>query len=462
LDERAPGHYGTVLSILFAAGLIYTLLAALLLPALRGLAHSLHASPINATWVLTAYVLSGGVATPIVGRLGDMYGKKRTLVWLLGVVAAGTLLCALSSSLIPMVAGRLMSGVASGVFPLAYGIIRDEFPRDRVATAIGVISVSVGIGTAVGVVLAGFILTDFSYHWLFWFPLAATLPTLLAAWRLIPESRLRPGGRVDSRGAALMALGLLATLVAVSKATVWTWTSPKTIGLLVLGIAVLIVWVAIELRTTQPLIDMRTMGLRAVWRTNLAGTLFGFGMFAAFAIVPQFVEQPRSTGYGYGASVVGAGLFLMPAAITMALVGPLAGRIERRIGSKPPLVVGGSFGTAGFVLIAASHAIQWHVYAGMGLVGVGLGLGFAALPSLIVAAVPPDQTGAATGINTITRVLGGALGIQICSTLVAQHVAHPSGLPLEAGFTGAFWVCAAGLVGASAIAALVPGRARAA
>ena len=151
-----PASYGVVLSILFATGLIYTLLGALLLPAVRALSHSLHASQIDTTWVLTAYVLSGGVATPIAGRLGDMYGKKRALVWVLVVVAAGTVLCALSSSLVPMVAGRLISGVASGVFPLSYGIIRDEFPRERVATAIGVISVSVGIGTGVAVVSPAF------------------------------------------------------------------------------------------------------------------------------------------------------------------------------------------------------------------------------------------------------------------------------------------------------------------
>ena len=322
--------YGVVLSILFMTGLIYTLLGALLLPAVRSLSQSLHSSEINTTWVLTSYVLSGGVATPIAGRLGDMYGKKRTLVWLLVVVALGTFLCAISSSLAPMVVGRLISGVASGVFPLSYGIVRDEFPHDRVATAIGVISVSVGVGTGVAVVLAGFLVEDLPYHWLFWFPLATIIPTLAAAWVWIPESPLRPGGRMDWVGAVVMALGLLGVLLGISKASVWGWGSARTLALIVSGIGVLVVWVAIELRTRRPLIDMHTMAIKAVWRTNLTAGLFGFGMFAAFAIVPQFVEQPHSTGYGDAASVIGAGLFLLPAAVTMALLGPLAGRIERR------------------------------------------------------------------------------------------------------------------------------------
>lgn len=458
LRARTPvASYGVVLAILFTASLVYTLLAALPLPAVRSLTHSLHTSPIGATWVLTAYVLSGGVATPIVGRLGDMYGKRRALLWVLALVASGTLLCALATTLVPMIAGRLISGVASGVFPLAYGIIRDEYDHHRVPTAIGVISVSVGIGTGLGVVLAGVILQGFSYHWLFWFPLILTAPTLLAAWRWIPESRLRPGGRVDWVGAALMAAGLLSLLLGISRASVWGWGSPKTLALLAGGIVGLAVWVRVELATPQPLIDMRTMALKGVWRTNLAATLFGFGMFSAFAIIPQFVEQPRSTGYGYAASVIGAGIYLVPATITMSLIGPLAGMIERRIGAKPPLLIGGAFGTAGFLLIAASHDVRWHIYAGMAIVGIGLGLGFAALPNLIVRAVPHEQTGAATGINTIMRVLGGALGIQICATIVAQHAAR-TGLALESGFAASFWVCAAGLAGASTIAVLVPGR----
>jgi len=450
--------YGVVLSILFAGGLIYTLLAALLLPAVRSLSQSLHSSEIDTTWVLTAYVLSGGVATPIAGRLGDMYGKKRTLVWLLFVVALGTLLCAVSSSLAPMVVGRLISGVASGVFPLSYGIVRDEFPRERVATAFGVISVSVGVGTGVGVVLAGFLVEDLPYHWLFWFPLILTVPSVIAARVWIPESAVRPGGRMDWIGAVVMALGLLGVLLGISEASEWGWGSARTLVLLASGIGALVVWVAIEHRTWGPLIDMRTMAIKAVWRTNLAAALFGFGMFAAFAIVPQFVEQPVSTGYGYGASVIGAGLYLMPAAVTMALLGPLAGRIELRIGSKTALLLGGAFGTAGFALLAISHRVHWHIFVAMAIVGVGLGLGFAALPNLIVKAVPREQTGAATGINTIMRVLGGAVGIQICSTIVARQLAAPGGLPMQSGFTASFWVCALGLAGACAVAASVPGR----
>ncbi len=449
-----------MLSILFTAGVIYALFASLMLPAIPHLTRALHTTSIDTAWVLTAYILASGVATPIAGRLGDMYGKKRTLVWTLCIVIAGALVCALSTSLVPLVIGRVICGVASGVFPLAYGIIRDEFDHDRMATGFGVMSASVGVGSGAGVLLAGVILAHLGYHWLFWLPLALTVPTAVAAWRLIPESPIRAGGRVDWLGAVLLGAGLLVELLTISKASEWTWTSPRTLLLLAAGLGILVVWVVVELRTAEPLIDMRTMGHRTVWRTNLAAALFGFGMYAAYATVPQFVQEPQSTGYGYAASVVGAGLFLLPATIGQALLGPFAGRLSQRIGSKAVLVAGGAFGTAGFALIAASHQVEWHIYAGMGIAGIGLGLGFAALPNLIVGAVPRDQTGAATGINTIVRVLGGAVGIQICATILASHLAHPGGLPVAAGFTATFWVCAAGLAAASVVALAIPGRIR--
>jgi MFS family permease len=249
-------------------------------------------------------------------------------------------------------------------------------------------------------------------------------------------------------------------LVAISKASSWGWGSPKTVALLAGGLALLGLWVIVERRTAEPLIDMRTMALGAVWRTNLAATLFGMGMFAAFSIVPEFVEQPRATGFGFGASVTGAGLFLMPAAVTMSLLGPLAGKVERRTGSKRGLIIGGACATTGYVLLAISHAVHWHLYAEMAIVGIGMGLGFAALPNLILNVVPHEQTGAATGINTIMRVLGGALGIQICATFIAQHVARPGGPPLSSGFDIAFWFCAAALAGASLAGSVVPREAR--
>jgi MFS family permease len=455
--DRASYHL--VLSILFASGLIYTVLVTLVVPAVHVLAAGIHGSDADATWILTTFVLSGSVATPIIGRLGDMYGRKRALVTVLIVVLIGVLICGVSTSFVPLIAGRLLAGTSSGVFPLAYGILRDEYEGERVAAAIGIMSISIGVGTGVGFVLSGVIIRSFSYHWLFWFPLVLIVPTLLATQLFVPESPERPGGSVDWFGAALLTAGLLGLLVAISEAQTWGWASARTLGLLAAGLAVLVVWAAVEARTAEPLIDMKTMAIPAVWRTNAVAFLLGVGLFAGFSVIPQFAEQPTSTGYGFADSVLTAGLFLVPATVGMVAIGPLAGVIERRWGSKVPLVAGSAISTIGFLVIAVSDSTPWHIYLATTLFGVGMGLAYAAMPNIIIDACPGEQTGAATSINTIMRVIGGAVGIQVCETLVAQQTSA-AGLPTNYGFELAFWLCTIGLVGATVVAALVPSRRR--
>ncbi len=455
--EGESGRYRIVLTILLLGGVIYTVCQAVLLPTLGVLASGLNTSSTSVTWVLTVYILAGGVATPIIGRFGDMFGKKHALVIMLGTVTVGILLSALATSLPLMLVGRALAGISSGVFPLGYGLIRDEFPSDRVVAAVGIMSISIGVGTAFGVLISGAIVANLSYHWLFWIPLMVAAPTCLAAWRWIPESPLRPGGTIDWTGAALVVCGLVSVLLGISQATAWGWGSPRTVAMIAGGLAILLLWIAFERRVREPLIDMRTMALPSVWRTNAAAALSGFSMFAAFAIIPRFVQEPAATGYGFGASISAAGLYLLPATLTMALMGFLAGRIERRVGSKMALIAGCAWSAAGFVLIAISPSTEWNIYAGMALVGVGLGLAYAALPNLIMTAVPQAQTGAATGINTIVRAVGGAIGVQICTTVIDQHMLSGAA-PGLGGYTAAFWLLAAALIAATAVSTLVPGR----
>jgi MFS family permease len=445
-----------VLSALFASGLIYTVLVTLVVPAVHILATGIHGSESDATWILTSFVLSGAVATPIAGRLGDMYGRKRALVTLISISLAGSVLCGLSSSLYPLIVGRLLTGTISGVFPLAYGILRDEYAGERMATAIGVMSVSVGVGTGVGFLLSGVILRGFSYHWLFWFPLALIVPTLLATLRWVPESPVRPGGTIDWVGAALLTVGLLALLVGINEAGEWGWGSPGTLGLIAGALVALVAWTRFERRQKTPLIDMRITAIPSVWRTDLIAVLLGFALFAMFAVIPQFAEQPASSGYGFGDSVLTAGLFLVPSTVGMVATGPLAGIIEFRWGSKPPMIAGSFISAIGGVIVAVADSTPWHIYLASTLWGLGMGLAYAAMPNVIVDAVPPAQTGEATAINTIARVVGGAIGIQVCGTLIAQNTAH--GVAANHGFVLAFWVCTASLITATLVACMVPGR----
>jgi EmrB/QacA subfamily drug resistance transporter len=453
----AHQHYGITLAALALAGLAFALLQSLVAPALPEIQHSLDASESGVTWVLTAYLLSASVATPLLGRLGDIHGKERVLVGVLVALAVGTVISALATSLPLLVAGRVVQGAGGGVFPLAFGIIRDEFPRDRVAGAIGLISAILGIGAGAGIVLAGVIVDHLSYHWLFWFPLVAVVIAAVATVFYVPESPVKAPGRISWGAATLLSGGLAAVLLAVSQAASWGWGSARTLGLVAAGLVLLVFWVRLELSSDEPLVDMRIMRLRGVWTTNLVAFLLGFGMFASFILLPQLAELPKSTGYGFGASVTGAGLFMLPSTVAMLIVGPMAGRLERRFGSKPPLVAGVAFAGLSYVVLVVAHDAAIDIYVASALLGIGIGLAFAAMANLIVVAVPADQTGVATGMNTVMRTVGGALGSQIIASLLTSNAAA-SGLPTDHAFTVAFSLAAAVLAVGVLAAIAIPGR----
>jgi EmrB/QacA subfamily drug resistance transporter len=451
-------HYGITLAVLALGGLAYALLQSAVAPALPEIQRSLHTSESGVTWILTAYLLAASVATPLLGRLGDIHGKERVLVWVLAALAVGTALSALATSLSLMIAGRVIQGAAGGIFPLAFGIIRDEFPPDRVAGGLGLISAIMGIGGGAGIVLAGVIVDQLSYHWLFWFPLVLVVLATVATALFVPESPVKAPARIAWGAAAMLSAGLAALLLAVSEAVTWGWGSARTLGLVAIGLVVLVGWVRVELASREPLVDMRIMRLRGVWTVNLAGFLLGFGMYGSFILVPQFVEQPASTGYGFAATVTQAGLFMLPSTMGMLLMGPLAGRLERAFGSKPPLIAGVLFACISYVFLAIAHGARVDIYVASALLGIGIGLSFAAMANLIVVAVPADQTGVATGMNTIMRTIGGALGSQIIASILAANVIAGSGLPAERGFTITFWM-GAGVLLIGVLASLaIPGR----
>ncbi len=406
-----------ILAVLSLGGIAYAMLSSSVVPALPTMQRALGASETEITWLLTAYLLSASVGTAIIGRLGDMYGKERLLLWTLVVLAAGTLLAAVSSSLAVIVLARFIQGASGGIFPLAFGIVRDEFPTEKVAGSIGLLSAILGVGAGVGIVLSGVIVEHLNYHWLFWIPLLATVLAAAATWRFIPESPVRAPGRVNWLAAVLMTAGISTILLAISETTSWGWGSPQAIGLTLVGLAISSLWIAVEVRSSNPLIDMTMMRIRGVWTTNLAAFLLGAGMYASFIVFPQFAQLPRSTGFGFGASVVVSGLYLLPSTIGMTILGLYAGRISARFGSRTALLVGTAFTTLSFTLLAVAHSHPYDLLIAAALLGVGVGLAFAALGNLIVQAVSIHQTGVASGMNTVMRTLGGALGGQLSATL---------------------------------------------
>jgi EmrB/QacA subfamily drug resistance transporter len=449
-------HHQVTFAVLSTGVIAFALLQSLVTPVLPTLEAALGTNQSDVTWVLTAYLLSASVSTPILGRLGDMTGKKRMFVLALAALAAGCLLAALATDLTTMIIARVVQGIGGGVLPLAFGIIRDEFPAHRVARAVGAISALIAVGAGVGLVVAGPIVNALDYHWLFWLPLVVLVVAALAAQFLVPESPVRTSGAINWPAALLLSGWLVALLLAVSQAPSWGWGSAAVLGLLAAAVVLAVLWVVVESRSAQPLVDMRMMRVRAVWATNLVALLFGVAMYAAFAFLPQFLQTPSATGYGFGASVTESGLLLLPQTIASFLLGLVSGRLAQRIGSKLVLVIGTVGAALGYLAFALAHGSEISIVLGSLVMGAGFGLAFAAMSTLIVAAVLPAQTGVASGMNANIRTIGGSIGAAVMASVVTAD-AGPTGVPSESGYTNGFLMLTGALLLAALAALLIPG-----
>jgi EmrB/QacA subfamily drug resistance transporter len=446
-------------AVLAAAAAAFSLMQSLVTPVLPTIQQDLHTSTGTVTWVLTAWLLAASVATPLVGRIADMIGKDRALLVALAAIAVGCLIAAIAPNIGVLIVARVLQGLGGAVFPVSFGIIRDEFPPQRVTSAVGVMAAVIATGSGFGIVLAGPIVGALDWRWLFWIPMAVVTVVGVLAWRFVPASPVRTPGKVNWLAAVLLSGWLVALLLPLSKATTWGWGSGRTVGLLALAVVLLVGWLFAEVRSANPLIDMRMMRLPAVWTTNLVALLFGAAMFGVFAFLPQLMQVPAASGYGFGATVTGAGLLMLPMLVTMALFGSLSGPLTRWFGAKTQLLGGAVLGALSCLSLALAHHDRLAVAAAAGVFGIGLGLVYSAMVNLIVQSVPRHQTGAASGMNTNIRTIGASIGTAVVSSIVA---AHPTaqGYPAESGFTESFLLLAAIATAAVAVALLVPATTR--
>jgi MFS family permease len=439
LAVRAPGERA-VLAVLAVAALTYSLMQSLVVPALPAIGQALDASADATSWTITAFLLSSAVATPIAGRLGDMFGKRRVLVIVLLIVAAGTLLCTIPS-LPALIAGRVVQGVSGGVLPLAYAIVRDELSPARISSGIALLAAMLGVGGGLGVIIAGVLVEHVSYTSMFWLQLPAFLVVAWSAHHWVPDSAMTSPARIDWTGAVLVASGLVLLLLTITQSTRWGLGSPATlIGFASAGL-LLGAWARTALRRVDPLLDLRLMLRPEVWTTNAVAFLVGVAQFASLILIPQYVQDPEI----FGASPLASGVFLLPMTLAMLVVGLATGPLERRYGAKRLLIVANLWTGLAFALLVTVRGERLEVYLASGLLGVGLGLAMAALATLIVSNVAQDETGAAAGINNVARTLGGALGGQIAAVL------------LLSGYTGAFTVGLVAMLAAVFVGPLLPG-----
>jgi MFS family permease len=455
-QAKQAEHPGRILAVLVLAAISFALAQTLVIPALPALARETGASPTAASWVLTAFLLSASVATPIVGKLGDLFGKGRVLTGVMLGFAAGSVVCALADSIGVIIAGRAIQGIAGGVFPLSFGVIRDTFPRRRVVAGIGMLSASFGIGGGIGLPLAGIVVDNLDISWLFWISLVS-LPVAFAVHRLVPPSPPVERTRVDWLGAVVLSLSLVAILLAVTEGEDWGWTSARTLGLFATGFVLLAIWLRIEASVDQPLIELGVLRDRVVATTNAAAFFVGFAMFSSFLLIPEFAQTPESAGYGFAMSVTASGFLMAPAAAAQLVAGPIAGPLAGRFGLRAMLALGALCAGLAFLIMALAHEHPWEFIVGGTLLGAGITFSLSAMANLIVQSVPQHEVGIATGINTIMRTVGGAFGAAGGTAIVAAH-RTASGVPTESGYRVAFLASAAGGLLAIGAALLIPRR----
>jgi EmrB/QacA subfamily drug resistance transporter len=451
--RQAPGR---TLLILGIGTLGFVLAQTTVIPALGDLQRALGASPSGIAWMITAYLLVASIATPILGRLGDMLGKQRLLATSLVLFAVGSVVSGLADSLPLMIVGRGLQGLGGGVFPLSFGIIRDEFPKDRVPTGIALLGAIAAVGSAIGLPLGGILADGPGYHWIFWLAAAMGVLGALTTYRFVPESPVRTPGRVDLAGAAILGLGLTGLLIAISRVANWGWGSPRTLGLIAAGLLVLVLFGLFERRTPQPLVNMRTFARRPVLTTNISTVLIGSAMISTFVLVPQLAQLPAGGGAGFGLSATEAGLLLAPGGLLSLLIAPVVGRVGERSGSKLPFFAGCVLTAGGLLGLALDHHSVALIIVWSSITSAGVGATFASIPNLIVGAVDERETGEATGVNTVMRNIGSSLGAQVAGTIIATHVLG-NGLPDDTGFRIAFLISAAGAVIAAISVLFIPG-----
>ena len=457
--EEGRQHYGVTLALLTVAGVSFAIMQTLVIPALPFFQREFHTSAAWVTWIATGFLLSSSVLTPILGKLGDSLGKKRMLVIALGIFGVASLGAAAAWSLPSLVFFRVLQGAGAAVFPLSFGIIRDEFPPEKIGLGIGTVSSVFGAGGGIGLVLSGVIIEHLSWHWLFLIGAVPVLASTVMLALFVPESPVKFPTRPDYVGGFTLSLALGALLVAISEGSNWGWTSAGVLGLLVASAALFAIWVRIEQRVPEPLVDLRTFGRREMAATNLTTLIMGFAMFSTFILLPNFVQVPRGLppdiadqlDYGFGASPVQVGLYFIPSSVAMIIAGPLAGALGQRYGRILPLRLGLGSLVLAVTLLATVHDDPWTIYAWMVFMGVGLAFCFATLGTLVIDYSAPGETGVASGMNTIMRTIGASLGAQVSAAIISANTLAGTEVPVEGAFTLAFTVSAVG-----ALLAFVP------
>lgn len=459
-----PLSPGAITAVLALSGTVVALMQTLVVPLLPDFPGILGVTADDASWLVTATLLSSAVATPIVSRSADMYGKRKMMVICLAIMVAGSIVAAVGGSFLWLIVGRALQGFSSALIPVGISIMRDELPKEKMGSAVALMSATLGIGSALGLPLAGLLYESLGWESIFWVSAAAGSLLLTAVVLVVPESKVRTPGRFDFLGAVILSAALAALLLAISKGGSWGWGSEPVLLLFLAAAILLAAWLPYELKVSQPMVDLRTSGRRPVLLTNLASLLVGFAMFANMLLTTQQLQLPTSTGYGFQLSVITAGLCMVPSGLAMVVFAPVSGGIIRRFGGKSALITGAAVMVVGYV----GRVFFWDsiasVIIGSTVVSIGTAIAYAAMPTLIMGAVPITETASANGLNSLVRSIGtstSSAAVAAVLTSVTLTVGSAR-LPSFEAFKDVFWMAALASAASMVAAVFIPRAAAAA
>ena len=451
-----------VIVVLCLGSLCGALMQSLVIPIQSELPQLLSTDPGSASWAITATLLAAAVTMPVTGRLADMFGKKPVMVVSAGILVLGSVIAALSNTLPPFLVGRALQGIAMGYIPVAISMVREIAPPARRAGAVAAVSATLGVGGALGLPLSAWIAQDYSWHELFWLSTVLAALILVATAIVVPNIHDAHPAHLDIVGIIGLAVGLVAVLVGISKGSEWGWSATSTIGAIAGGVVVLLAWGWYELRHHDPLVDLRTTARRPVLFTNLAAVLIGFGMMAQTIVVPQLLEMPTETGYGLGQSILHAGLWMAPGGLMMMAFAPVSSALITRSGARVTLALGALVIGLGYVVALALMGAPWQLMVASCVVCAGVGIGYAAMPTLIMDNVPASEAGSGVGVNALMRSVGTTIaGAVMAAILTSDTVTFAGGveIPAKGAFQLCFIVGAVAALAGSAVTLLIPRRA---
>lgn len=467
-SEKIPASAWKLLVMLSCIATMVMYAETMLIPAIPDLIMHFHVSYSMSSWILTSYLIAGAVMTPIAGKLSDVYGRKKMLLIIMGIYTIGVSMAGFAPNISFMIIARAVQGIGMSMFPIAFSIIRDQFPRSKISIGQGVITSMFASGAVIGLTVGGLIVENYGWQSTFFTIIPISIALLLTIWRLINIVDTRKVGQsasqsdvlsydtdnfditdigdkaekfafskmsnlIDIKGAIALTITIISfllvlTLIETSSSN--SMISFEELFFIILGLVSFIAFVKIESQEKYPLVDLKLMLNKAILPANLIIMLVGFSMFLVFQTIPILVRNPEPIGFGEDA--ISAGRIQLPFAIVLLIFGPTSGYIVSKLGSLRPVILGTTITSAGFLGLFLFHSSELLVSINLGILSTGLSLTSVGAMNVIILSTPRQFSGISLGMSTLMRIIGSSIGPALAATYMQmnQTLLSPSGVPL--------------------------------